>query len=232
MQAFVAKRLDHIITVSNDSKQRIVKDFKVKQEKIKVVYNGIDRDIFYPIEGIKRSYDEILFVGNIEDGKKGFATLLKAMTLIKSNVKLVVIDGGAPHRKLTQKIIKKLGVQDKIIFKGTASMDDLVKYYCQAAITIVPSVYEGFGFPAAEAMSCGSPVIASNGGALPEVVGNAGITVPLRDEISLAHAIDSLISDKNKRQELSLAGIKRVETLFSWEQATEKMINLFLSSKK
>jgi glycosyltransferase involved in cell wall biosynthesis len=227
MQQIVSKRLDHVITVSEDSKRRIHADFGVPFEMQTVVYNGLDMGIFRSLRGVKRKKGKILFVGNIEDGKKGFVYLLKALPLLKNKVRLTVIDGGAPHRKLTLRFIHKLGIGDMIEFAGTASNEELVRHYCEAEITMVPSTYEGFGFPAAEAMACGSPVIASNGGALPEVVGDAGIVVPARDERALAAAIDGLIADAKKRKEMGRAGIERISREFNWPNAVGQMVEVY-----
>jgi len=227
MQQIVSKRLDHIITVSEDSKRRIASDFGVPLHKQSVVYNGLDIAIFKPLPHIKKKANKILFVGNVEDGKKGFVYLLKALTLLKTNVTLTVIDGGAPHRRITQALVDTLGIRDTIEFAGTTSTQQLVEHYNESAITVVPSVYEGFGFPAAEAMACGTPVIASDGGALREVVGDAGIVVPSRDEVSLASAIDNLLGNTKLRQELSHKGIERVKTHFNWDSASSKMVALY-----
>lgn len=226
MQTIVSKRLDHIITVSEDSKIMNHRDFGVPLEKQSVVYNGIDRSIFRPVKTAKNSRD-IIFVGNIEDGKKGFIYLLKALTMVKSDVRLIVVDGGAPHRKITNRVIDLLGIRDRIFFAGTASNDELVKLYSQSSAAIVPSVYEGFGFPAGEAMACGVPVISSDGGALPEVVGDAGIVVPARDSAALAGAIDTLLNDRKMQKEFSRSGIVRVEKLFTWEGAVKQMVDIY-----
>lgn len=226
MQTIVSKRLDHIITVSEDSKRMNNKDFGVPMEKQTVVYNGIDTNIFRPVKTAKNKRD-IIFVGNIEDGKKGFVYLLKAMTMVKSDVRLVVVDGGAPHRKITNRLIDKWNLRSRVHFAGTASTDDLVKLYSQSAIAAVPSVYEGFGFPAGEAMACGIPVISSDGGALPEVVGDAGVIVPARNEASLAEAIDSLIGDSRRMKHYAEAGLERVRREFRWDSAVRQMVDLY-----
>ncbi|HPP50327.1 MAG TPA: glycosyltransferase family 4 protein [Spirochaetota bacterium] len=227
MQQIVSKRLDHIITVSEDSKHRITKDFGVPPHKQSVVYNGLDTSIFRKLPNIKKKHNKLLFVGNVEDGKKGFVYLLKALTLIQSDATLTVIDGGAPHRRITQKLVDTLGMRNKVEFVGAASTDELVHHYNEATIAIVPSVYEGFGFPAAEAMACGTPVIASDGGALREVVGDAGIVVSARDEVALANAIDNLLQNKKLLQELSHKGIKRVQTHFNWDNAALQMAAIY-----
>lgn len=226
MQTIVSKRLDHVITVSEDSKIMNHRDFGVPLEKQSVVYNGIDRSIFKPVK-VKKNRKDIIFVGNIEDGKKGFIYLLKAVKIMKSDVRLIVVDGGAPHRKITNRVIDILGIRDKIFFAGTATNDELVKLYSQSSAAIVPSVYEGFGFPAGEAMACGVPVVSSDGGALPEVVGDAGIVVPARDHIALADAIDTLLSDVKLQKKLAKDGIDRVEKLFTWEGAVRQMVEVY-----
>jgi glycosyltransferase involved in cell wall biosynthesis len=227
MQKFVAKRIDHIITVSLDSKKRIHQSFGVPLDRQTVVYNGLDRAIFKPISDIRKIRDKILFVGNVEDGKKGFAYLLKALKILENRVHLTIVDGGSPHRKATDRLIKRLGLEDKISFTGKVSTEELVQHYNESVITLVPSTYEGFGFPAAEAMSCGVPVISSDGGALPEIVGDAGMVVPARDECALAEAIDSLISDKKRLREMGDAGKKRIEKYFNWKTAVKQMIEVY-----
>lgn len=227
MQKIVSKRLDHIITVSEDAKQRIAQDFGVPLYKQSVVYNGIDTAIFKPLPHCKKNPRKILFVGNVEDGKKGFVYLLRALRFIKSKATLTVIDGGAPHRRITQQLIDKLGVREHIEFVDAASNEELVRHYNEASIVVVPSIYEGFGFPAAEAMACGTPVIASDGGALKEVVGDAGIVVPSRDEHSLADAIDALLTNKKLHATLSQKGIQRISTHFNWDNASSQMAVIY-----
>jgi len=227
MQQIVSRRLDHIVTVSEDSKRRNHTDLGVPLKKQTVVYNGLDASVFRPLSGVKKEKGAILFVGNVEDGKKGFPYLVKAMQCVRSGVTLTVVDGGSPHRRIAAALIKKLGVQHRIRFVGAASTEDLVCHYCRSEIAIVPSTHEGFGFPAAEAMACGTPVIASDGGALPEVVGDAGLIVPARDHEALAAAIEALVDDRARLKRYARMGISRVRTVFTWENAVSQMIDLY-----
>lgn len=227
MQQMVSKRLDHIVTVSEDSKRRNHSDLGVPLEKQTVVYNGLDASVFRPLAGVTKKKGALLFVGNVEDGKKGFAYLVKAMQGLKRDLTLTVVDGGSPHRRIAAALIKRLGVERRIEFVGAASTEDLVRYYCRSEIAIVPSTHEGFGFPAAEAMACGTPVISSDGGALPEVVGDAGIIVPARDHEALTAAIDDLIADRASLKRYARMGISRVRTEFTWEKAVAQMIELY-----
>ncbi len=227
MQAVVSKRLDHIITVSEDSKKMIHRDFGVPLEQQTVVYNGIDRDVFRPLPGVKKKKGNIIFVGNIEDGKKGFAYLLKAMSRIDRRVTVTAVEGGSPHHKVTDRLMEKFGLEGRVVFTGKTSNDELVRHYSEAELAVVPSVYEGFGFPAAEAMACGVPVVSSDGGALPEVVGDAGVVVPARDEGALADAINGLIGDPKRMRAMGGAGIERVKRHFVWEKAVSEIIAVY-----
>ena len=227
MQKIVSKRLDHIITVSENSKESVRKFFGVPLEKQTVVYNGINRKIFHPIKKWKKKEKKIIFVGNVEDEKKGFMYLLMALKIIDKEIQLIVVDGGSPHRKKINRFLENYNFENRITFTGKISTDELVRLYSEASIAVVPSLYEGFGFPAAEAMACGIPVISSNGGALPEVVGDAGIIVPACNEIALADAIENLISDKGNLKRLSKEGVERVKNVFSWETAVNEMVNIY-----
>jgi glycosyltransferase involved in cell wall biosynthesis len=227
MQKIVSKRLDHIITVSEDSKLMNNKHFGVPLEKQTVAYNGLDRTIFRPLVGVKRKKGKILFVGNVEDGKKGFAYAVKALPLVTHDVSLTVVDGGAPHHQKTDLLLKNLGIGHKVHFTGKITEDELVRHYNEAQLVLVPSTYEGFGFPAAEAMSCGAPVIASDGGALPEVLGDAGIVVPCRDHRALADAINRALADKKMLVRMSKEGIVRVKEHFTWEKAVHTMVEVY-----
>lgn len=226
MQSFVSKRLDHIITVSEDSKLMNHRDFGIPLRKQTVIYNGIDRNIFRPVKVRKNSRD-ILFVGNVEDGKKGFLYLLRAMKLLKTDARLVVADGGSPHRNISSAVIRSLGLENRVFFTGSRSHAELVELYSSCSVAVVPSTHEGFGFPAAEAMSCGIPVIASDAGALPEVVGDAGLTVPARDHEALADGIDTLLGNARLRKNISRAGMERVEKMFSWGNAVKQMVEVY-----
>ena len=229
MQKYVANQMDMIITVSHDSAKEIYNAFGVPLEKQRVVYNGMDSSIFYPIKTQKRP-NSLIFVGNVEDRKKGVIYMLKALTLTKHKVHLTIVDGGAPNRNYVPKWIDKFNLNDRITFTGKIPLDKLVKLYAQTQIALCPSLYEGFGFPAAEAMACELPVIAATGGALPEVVGQhmkTGILVPPRDPYALAEAIDYLIEHPQVRDRIGKAARERVLKTFTWENAAKQMVKVY-----
>jgi len=195
-----------------------------------VVYNGLDTSIFHPVPGVKKKKNSIIFVGNVEDRKKGVSYLLRAITLTKNKVHLTVVDGGAPNRRFVPHWIDKFGINDRITFTGKITTERLVELYSEHEIAVSPSIYEGFGFPAAEAMACELPVIASDGGALPEVVGEhlkTAYVVPTRDPEALAAGIDYLIDNPAKRIAMGKAGRKRVLETFTWENAAKEMVDVY-----
>ncbi len=230
MQKFISNKMDRIITVSFDSAREIKKAFGVPVEKQSVIYNGMDANIFYPIKGVKKKKNSLIFVGNVEDRKKGITYLLKALTLTKKRMNLTIVDGGAPNRNYIPRWIDKFGINDQITFTGKITLDKLIRLYSQTEIAVCPSLYEGFGFPAAEAMACELPVVAARGGALPEVVGEhleTAYLVPPRDPLELASGIDFLAENSELRKKIGKAARKRVLENFTWENAARQMVKVY-----
>ena len=238
MQAFVARRLDRIITVSQSSAKDTRLFFKVPADKFRVVYNGIDTDIYNGNEEASQNRDGLIMVANTDDRKKGVLYLLQALQMLgKDKIKLTIVDDAERHSSYVEdvgplpsygfKLVRKLNLDGMVHFTGRLAREELAQHYSAAQIAIVPSLYEGFGIPAAEAMACGTPVISTTGGALPEVVGDAGILVPPGSADALAAAIGQLLNDKQAQQRMSEAGRKRVEEKFSWEQAARRTLDVY-----
>jgi len=229
MQKIVSNRLDRIITVSYDSAREITRAFGVPASKIRVVYNGLDSQEFAPIPGLAKKPRSLIFVGNSEDRKKGLIYLLQALPHLPEDVTLTVVDGGAPQRSFAPFLTEKYKIGHRVHFTGKIGPGDLVRLYCRADIAVVPSLYEGFGFPAAEAMACELPVVATTAGALPEVVGHdgAGILVPPRDASTLAQAISRLLENPELRRQMGQAARQRVLSLFTWEKAARQMVEVY-----
>jgi glycosyltransferase involved in cell wall biosynthesis len=229
MQKIVSNRLDRIITVSNDSAREITHAFGVPPEKISVVYNGLDCEEFAPIPNLPKKPGSLIFVGNSEDRKKGLLYLLQALTVLPEDITLTVVDGGAPGRSYASMLTEKFRLGHRVHFTGKINPEDLIRYYCGAEIAVVPSLYEGFGFPAAEAMACELPVISSTAGALPEVVGDDGaaVLVPPRNASAIADAILKLVGNPNLRQQMGKAARERVLKLFTWENAARQMVEVY-----
>ena len=127
-------------------------------------------------------------------------------------------------------LVRRYGLEDAVTFTGKIDRDELARLYASAEIAVVPSLHEGFGFPAAEAMSSRLPIVSTRAGALPEVVGedgSAGILVPPADADALAAALRRLLADEALRAEMGRAGRKRVEENFSWRQAARQTMAVY-----
>jgi glycosyltransferase involved in cell wall biosynthesis len=238
MQAFVARHLDRIITVSQSSARDTHLFFKVPPHRIRVIYNGIDTEIYTMDEEVSRRRDGLIMVANTDDRKKGVLYLLQALQLLREDgVKLTLADDAERHPSSVEdvgplpsygfKLVRSLNLDGMVRFTGRLTREELAQHYSSAQIAVVPSIYEGFGIPAAEAMACGTPVIATTGGALPEVVDNAGILVPPRDAEALATAIKQLLNDKEMQRRMSEAGRQRVKEKFNWEQAARQTLEVY-----
>lgn len=127
----------------------------------------------------------------------------------------------------TEKLVRRLGLVDKVKFVSGISTEQMVRYYAEAAIAVVPSIYEGFGLPAGEAMACGLPVVSTDGGALPEVVGDAGVIVPVKSAQALADAIDALLRDPQRREQLGAQARERILEEFSWRVCARQMADYY-----
>lgn len=203
MQKKVAPKLSHIITVSKTSKDDIVQDFNIKPQNIYVVYNGIDFNTFRPIPELTPDENTLICTASADVPLKGLNYLIQAVGIIKEefpSIKLTVI-GKLKKGGDTEKLIKRLGLENRIRFVSGISHEDMVMEYAKAQIAVIPSLYEGFGFPAGEAMACGKPVVSTTGGALSEVVGDAGILVPPKDVRELGNAIRHLLLNPSLQNE-------------------------------
>ena len=228
MQKRVSRKLGKIITVSEFSKIDIAEEFGLKKEKFRVVPNGINLDLFHPMEHIKRDPDTLICTNSADTPLKGLYYLLQALHKISltRNIRLTVI-GKPKENGGIEKLIKKLNIANLINFTGRLSHHDFVKEYAKSAIAVVPSVYEGFGIPVGEAMATKTPVITTSGGALPEVAGDCSVIVPPADPEALEKAIIELLDNPEKRKELGEAGYNRVHSKFTWKQAAEKTVQAY-----
>ncbi|MFH1182151.1 MAG: glycosyltransferase family 1 protein [Candidatus Woesearchaeota archaeon] len=232
---------DHIITCSENSKKDIMRRFGIKPEKITVTYlapNERFRIISRKIAkenvarrfGIKEPY--ILYVGALE-AKKNIPTLLRAYSILKQKGirhKLVLAGKRGYGYEAIPAVIKKLSLGKDVVELGQVKnayfSDDLVMLYNAADAFVFPSVYEGFGMPAAEAMRCGCPVVASNGGSLAEVVADAGKIVDVYDAEGYSSAIMEILENSRTAKELARKGLKNSER-FSWKESAKKTIEVY-----
>jgi glycosyltransferase involved in cell wall biosynthesis len=228
MQIKVARELEYIITVSQMARQHIQEVFGIPAARLRVIYNGIDTELFSPADSVPRSSNMILMVMSRDTIVKGLRYLLEAMAEVrkKYDINLVVV-GRTMGDGYTESLIKRLDIERNVTFCSNVDTGELIKLYRMATIVAVPSTYEGFGLPAAEAMACGTPVVSTTAGALPEVVGDAGILVPPADSGALAAAISGLLEHPEKLQELGRKGRKRILEQFSWKDAARRTLDVY-----
>ena len=231
MQKRVSLKLSHIITVSESAKRDICEDFGLARNRIKVVPNGIRTDLFYPINGIEKDKTRLIVTNSADVPLKGLNYLIRAVAIVSrtNKIRLTVIGALNKNGKI-DKLIRELGIGDLISFTGRIDDNEFLHQYAKSYIAVVPSIYEGFGLPAGEAMSCGLPVISTTGGALPEVVGDAGILVPPADSAALARAIKDLLDNPEKAERLGYEGHRRVKRFFTWERAAQNTVEAYMET--
>jgi glycosyltransferase involved in cell wall biosynthesis len=230
MQQIVAPRLDKIVTVSEASRREIQHYFGIPEKDVAVVYNGTDAQLFRPVPDLPTQTD-LLFVGRTEDRKKGLGTLLEAMALLPDHITLKIVDGRIPDDGLVMRFLRRHRIESRVkLVRRMLTIQELVEQHSTARAAVVPSFFEGFGFPASEAMACGLPVIANAAGALPEVVGTDGSTgrlVPPRDARAMADAILDVLADPARTKRMGRAARRRIENVFSWRDAAAGLVQVF-----
>ncbi len=229
MQTKVAKKLPRILTVSSNSYNDIVKDHGVDPERLHIVHVGVDPKQFRPLTDVDVVPGRLMTTASADVAMKGLAFLLEALAKLRAEddtIHLVVIGKPKYDSKATQ-LIKELDLSRSIEFVTGVSDQRIVELYNQAQLAVVPSLYEGFSLPAVEAMSCGVPLIATTGGALPEVVGDDGVTalqVPPGDSEALSAKIKWALAEKDLRSTIGAAGRERVIQNFSWTITAERTV--------
>ena len=223
-----------IIAVSQSTKDDLMNCLDIPDEQISVVYEGIDHRLFQPVSHRIYNRPYILFVGT-EHPRKNFTTLLKAFSQLKSEprfkeLKLVKVGnaGGqeVDFRRQTMGVVESLNLSSEVIFTDFVPETDLPAYYSGAGVFVLPSLYEGFGFPVLEAMACACPVITSNTSSLPEVVGEAGIMVDPHATDGLAQAMRRVFTDSELRDNMIRKGLEQSKR-FSWEKAAEQTLEVY-----
>lgn len=234
-----AKRADHIITVSHNSKSDIVKFCKVDHQKITVIYNGVDNSFKKMINGSEKNVlnkysilsPYILYVGTIDHPGKNSISLIQAFAIInkyRPDYKLVLVGNpGYGYKKILNEI-KELNITNNVIIPGYVKDDDLPSIYNGATLFACFSLYEGFGLPLVEAMACGVPILASNRSSFPEIVGDMDLLVDPCNINQIVEKILHLINNKKYYKKIELKSLKQAN-LFSWEKAAKKTLDMFNS---
>ncbi|MCJ7833169.1 MAG: glycosyltransferase family 4 protein, partial [Deltaproteobacteria bacterium] len=203
-------------------------EFNIPRQRFKVVPNGINTELFYPLPEIQREKNRIIVTNSADMPLKGLDYLLKAVKEVSNTHEVDLTVVGEPKKDgRIVKLIRDLGIGHRVTFTGRIDNGNFVRTYARATMAVIPSLYEGFGLPAGEAMACGVPVISTSGGALPEVVGDAGLVIPPADFMALAEAIKELLDNPDKARTLGEAGLKRVHQFFTWEKAAQATVEAY-----
>jgi len=196
MQKKVAPKLRNILTVSESSKRDIIADFKVSSNNISVINNAIDTSIFRPYPDVKRKPHKLITTASADVPLKGLDYSLYALASLKeefSDIELSVI--GMPRvGGHTERLIKELDLSQRINFKTNLTKEEIAEEYAESSIAIVSSLYEGFGYPVGEAMSCSIPLIATNVASIPEITEDFATLIPIKNHEALASAITEIFS--------------------------------------
>ena len=229
MQKRVAPKLNKIICVSAPSKEDIVKEFLVEDNKIEVILNGIDINRFVPSPSDSVKANRIITTASADIPLKGLKYLIQALPeILKSFPKTTLtVIGKAPSNSEVSKLISNLDLKEIISFKSGISENEIVDLYHASEIAVIPSLYEGFGFGAGEAMACGVPLISTHSGGLKEVVGDCAIKILPSSADEIEKAVINLFNNQEKRKELSAKGRQRMETKFDWKIAASSYESSF-----
>ncbi len=227
MQTQVAKRMRRVMCVSENSKNDISRDHKVPLDRIHVVPVGVDPELFKPVPGVERIPGKLVTTASADVAMKGLVYLVEAVAKLRTerDVTLTVI--GRPKEGQSLDKIRELGLEDAIDWVSGVPDERIVELYSEAELAVVPSLYEGFSLPAIEAMSSGVCLVATTGGALPEVTGTHGETclqVPPGDSEALANQIGEALGDAALRERIGKAGRDRVVNRWSWLHTAQKTV--------
>ncbi len=232
MQGRVARRLDRILTVSTNSFEDIVADMGVDPARLRVVTVGVDPNQFRPLKAVSPVPGRLMTTASADVAMKGLAYLLEALAKLHTEhpeLHLVVI-GKPKSDSAASRLIDKLDLAGSVEFVSGVADERIVELYNEAQLAVVPSLYEGFSLPAVEAMSCGVPLVATTGGALPEVTGSDGDTclqVAPGNSEALAARIAWALAQPDLRASVGAAGRARVAAKYSWTATAKQTVEQY-----
>jgi glycosyltransferase involved in cell wall biosynthesis len=225
MQARVARRLDAVTTVSENSRRDIATHMGLPADRIDVIPVGIDPDEFTPPPpGRPRDADSILVITSADVALKGLVHLLEALAKLRTErpVRLTVVGTARPGGP-AEAALDRLALRDAVRFTGPVPEAELVGLLQRATVLAIPSLYEGFSLPAVEAMACATPLVTTDAGALPEVVGTeAGLRVRAGDVEELTAAVQRVLDSPALAEQLGSAGRRRVLDSYTWRSTAQR----------
>ncbi|MDX6284575.1 MAG: hypothetical protein QOG53_60 [Frankiales bacterium] len=231
MQGRVARRLPAIATVSQSAYDDIVTDFGVEPSRLRVIPNGVDADVFAPSLETTRVPGRIVATASADVALKGLVPLLEALAKVRTERDAELVLVGKPKSGgFAEQTLDRLGLRDAVQWVSDLSDDELADVLRSAEVAVVPSLYEGFSLPAIEAMACGTALVATTAGALPEVIGpdgEAALHVAPGDADALALAIGRILGDAVLRARLGVGGRARVLAKYTWHAAARATAEMY-----
>ncbi len=230
MQGRVASRMPRVVVVSENSIKDIHADMKVGLDRMRLVPVGVDPELFTPLPEVERRPGRLITTASADVALKGLSYLLEAMAKLRTERDVTLTIIGKPREGASNDLIDKLGLRPHIEFVSGVTDERIVELYAEAELAVVPSLYEGFSLPAIEAMSTGICLVATDGGALPEVTGKDGETVlqcKAGDVEALVVAIRRGLDDADLRERIGAAGRQRVAERWSWKHCAQLTVDQY-----
>jgi glycosyltransferase involved in cell wall biosynthesis len=230
MQRRISRRIPDMLTVSSSSAADIAADFGVQPDQLHVVPLGVDTALFRPANG-PRKPGRIIAIASSDTPLKGIATLLHAVAQLRAchNLELQLVAKVEPHGP-TAKLVAELGISDIVHITSGLTDGELAGLFASSEVACIPSLYEGFSLPAVEAMSSGTPIVASRVGALPEVLGTTGECAELvtpGDADEFTRVLGGLLDSPDKRRRLGAAGRRRALEVYSWQSVAAQTVRVY-----
>ena len=230
MQGKVASKLPRIVVVSQNSIDDIHTDMGVSKDRMRLVPVGVDPDLFKPLDHVTRRPGRLITTASADVALKGLSYLLEAIAKLRTERDVTLTIIGKPRPGHSMDLIDSYGLAPHIEFVSGVSDERIVELYAEAEMAVVPSLYEGFSLPAIEAMCTGTPLVATDGGALPEVTGTDGDTVlqcPVGDKDALATTIARGLDDPELRARVGAAGRQRVLDRWTWTLCAKQTVEQY-----
>lgn len=230
MQGKVASKMPRIVVVSQNSIDDIHTDMGVDIDRMRLVPVGVDPDLFKPLAHVTRRPGHLITTASADVALKGLSYLLEAMAKVRTEREITLTIIGKPRPGHSMDLIESLGLMPHIEFVSGVTDERIVELYAEAELAVVPSLYEGFSLPAIEAMCTGTPLVATDGGALPEVTGLDGETVfgcKAGDVDSLAAALRRGLDDPAARDRIGAAGRQRVLDRWTWKKCAQMTVEQY-----
>ena len=233
MQKKVAPQINKIITVSMSSKRDIMNDFRCDEGNISVIHNGLDTNIFRPHENIKRNKYRLITTASADVPLKGLDYTLQAVAELKKDIDIeLIVIGKMRVDGHTSRLMKKLNLNSRVHFKTNLTKEEISIEYAKSSVAIVSSLYEGFGYPVIEAMSCATPLIAAKTSSIPELVDDYATLIEARNSNSLANYIKDVLNNYEEYKYKAIQGREHVIRQFNWSKISKQYEDIIINNIK